>query len=209
MLDKLKKSFIAGLFALLPLWLTAALLHWFFGEVDMLFSPILDGFLQSIFPGIGHIPGTGILSGLIVLLLLGVLARNVVGQRILDGIDRLIQRIPVFRSLYSTVKQLIDAFSPESTASFKEVLLVEHPREGSYAIGFRTSTVEDGGRRLVVVFIPTNHLYLGDVIVFPEEKVTRLDMSVEQAIRLLMSAGTASPREFRRYPPRVPPGGLT
>ncbi len=205
MLDKLKKTFIAGIFALLPLWVTAALLHWFFGEVDMLFSPILDGFLQWIFPGVGHIPGTGILSGLIVLLLLGFLARNVVGQRILDGIDRLIQRIPVFRSLYSTVKQLIDAFSPESTASFKEVLLVEHPKEGSYAIGFRTNSIEEGERRLAVVFIPTNHLYLGDVILFPEEKVVRLDMSVEQAIRLLMSAGTASPGKFRRFPPH----GLT
>ena len=201
MLAKLKKTFIAGIFALLPLWVTAALLHWFFGEVDMLFSPILDGFLQWIFPGIGHIPGSGILSGLIVLLLLGFLARNVIGQRIFDGVDRLIQRIPVFRSLYSTVKQLIDAFSPESTASFKEVLLVEHPKEGSYAIGFRTNSVEEGERRLAVVFIPTNHLYLGDVIVFPEEKVVRLDMSVEQAIRLLMSAGTASPAEFRRFPP--------
>lgn len=201
MLDKLKKTFIAGIFALLPLWVTAALLHWFFGEVDMLFSPILDGFLQQVFPGVGHIPGTGILTGLIVLLLLGFLARNVVGQRILDGIDRLIQRIPVFRSLYSALKQLIDAFSPESTASFKEVLLVEHPREGSYAIGFRTNSVEEGKRRLAVVFIPTNHLYLGDVILFPEEKVTRLDMSIEQAIRLLMSAGTSSPGEFRRFPP--------
>jgi uncharacterized membrane protein len=165
MLAKLKKTFIAGIFAMLPLWVTAALLQWFFGEVDMLFSPILDGFLQWIFPGIGHIPGSGILSGLIVLLLLGFLARNVIGQRIFDGVDRLIQRIPVFRSLYSTVKQLIDAFSPESTASFKEVLLVEHPKEGNYAIAPH-ELGRGGERRLAVVFIPTNHLYLGDVFSF-------------------------------------------
>jgi len=199
--DYLKKCFIAGIFALLPLWVTAALLHWFFGAVDETFSPILDGFLQGIFPEVAHIPGTGILSGLIVLLLLGALARNVAGQRVLDGIDQLIQRIPGFRSLYTTVKQLTDAFSPESTASFKEVLLVEHPKEGSYALGFRTMTVKDGDRRLVVAFIPTNHLYLGDVVFIPEEKVVRLDIPVEQAIRLLMSAGIAAPREFKRIPP--------
>ncbi len=201
MIDKLKKSFIAGIFVLLPLWVTAALLHWFFGEVDQLFSPILDGFLQQILPDLGHIPGTGILTGLIVLLLLGALARNVAGQRILDAIDHLIQRIPGFRSLYTTVKQLTDAFSPGSTAAFKEVLLVEYPREGSYAIGFRTATVREGARELVVVFIPTNHLYLGDILLLTEDKVVRLDMTVEHAIRLLMSAGIASPRDFRRVPP--------
>ena len=200
MVDYLKKCFIAGIFALLPLWVTAALLRWFFGTVDETFSPILDGFLRGIFPEVGHIPGPGILSGLVVLLLLGALARNVAGQRVLDGIDQLIQRIPGFRSLYTTVKQLTDAFSPESTASFKEVLLVEHPKEGSYALGFRTMSVKDGDRRLVVAFIPTNHLYLGDVVFIPEEKVVRLDIPVEQAIRLLMSAGIAAPREFRRIP---------
>ena len=78
---------------------------------------------------------------------------------------------------------------------------MEHPKEGNYAIGFRTNSVEEGERRLAVVFIPTNHLYLGDVFLFPEEKVVRLNMSVEQAIRLLMSAGTASPKLFRRIPP--------
>jgi uncharacterized membrane protein len=200
-LDKLKKSFITGIFVLLPLWVTVGLLHWFFGEVEGLFSPILDGLLQEIFPGLGHIPGTGILTGLIVLLLLGILARNVAGQRILDGIDNLIQRIPGFRSLYTTVKQLTDAFSPESTAAFKEVLLVEYPREGSYAIGFRTATVREGERTLVVVFIPTNHLYLGDILLLTEDKAVRLEMTVEQAIRLLMSAGIASPRVIRRFSP--------
>ncbi|MEW6721302.1 MAG: DUF502 domain-containing protein [Thermodesulfobacteriota bacterium] len=201
MVEQLKKSFVAGIFVLLPLWLTAALLHWFFGEVDQLFSPIVDGLVRRVVGGVDHIPGTGILTGLVILLLLGTLARNVAGQRLLDGIDRLIQRVPGFRSVYSAVQQLTNAFSPKNTASFKEVLLVEHPKPGSYAIGFRTMTVEEGGRRLVAAFIPTNHLYLGDVVFFDEEKVMRLDMSVEQAIRLLMSAGIASPREFRRIPP--------
>jgi uncharacterized membrane protein len=200
-LANLKKSFIAGIFVLLPLWVSVALLRWFFGKVDDLFSPVLDGLIRAAFPGVGHIAGTGILAGLVILLLLGTLARNVVGKRFFEALDGLINRIPGYRSIYSTVKQLTNAFSPENTASFKEVLLVEYPRQGSYALGFRTMTVEEGGRRLVVAYVPTNNLYLGEVLFLPEDKVVRLDMTVEQAIRVLMSGGIASPREFRSFPP--------
>jgi uncharacterized membrane protein len=122
----------------------------------------------------------------------------VVGKRLLDALDRLIQRIPGYRTVYSTIKQLTNAFSPESTKSFKEVLLVEYPKEGSYALGFRTMTVEEGDRRLVVVYVPTNNLYLGEVLFIPEGKAVRLDMSIEQAVRLLVSGGIAAPRELRR-----------
>jgi uncharacterized membrane protein len=177
---------------------SVALLLWFFEKVDGLFSPVLDGVVRALFPGTDHIPGTGILAGLIIILLLGTLARNVVGKRLLDALDGLIQRIPGYRTVYSTIKQLTNAFSPDSTKSFKEVLLVEYPREGSYALGFRTMTVEEGDRRLAVVYVPTNNLYLGEVLFIPEKKAVRLDMSIEQAVRLLMSGGIAAPRELRR-----------
>jgi len=193
-----KKSFLTGVFVLVPLVLSLMLLLWFFEKVDNLFSPVLDGVFQTLFPGTDHVPGTGILAGLIIILLLGTLARSVVGKRLLDALDRLIERIPGYRGVYSTIKQLTDAFSPQNTKSFKEVLLVEYPMEGSYALGFRTMTVEEGDRRLAVVYIPTNHLYLGEVIFIPEEKAVRLEMSIELAVRLLVSAGIAAPRELRR-----------
>jgi uncharacterized membrane protein len=193
-----KKSFLTGVFVLVPLALSLMLLLWFFEKVDTLFSPVLDGVVRTLFPGTDHVPGTGILAGLIIILLLGTLARSVVGKRLLDALDRLIERIPGYRGVYSTIKQLTDAFSPQNTKSFKEVLLVEYPMEGSYALGFRTMTVEEGERRLVVVYIPTNHLYLGEVIFIPEEKAVRLEMSIEQAVRLLVSAGIAAPRDLRR-----------
>ena len=193
-----KKSFLTGVFVLVPLALSLMLLLWFFEKVDTLFSPVLDGVVRTLFPGTDHVPGTGILAGLIIILLLGTLARSVVGKRLLDALDRLIERIPGYRGVYSTIKQLTDAFSPQNTKSFKEVLLVEYPMEGSYALGFRTMTVEEGERRLVVVYIPTNHLYLGEVLFIPEEKAVRLEMSIEQAVRLLVSAGIAAPRDLRR-----------
>jgi len=200
----LKKSFLTGAFVLLPLWVSIALLRWFFGKVDNLFSPVLDGLVQRTFPGTTHVPGTGILAGLVIILLLGLFARNVVGKRILDALDLLIQRIPGYRTVYSTVKQLTNAFSPENTRSFKEVLLVEYPRVGTYALGFRTMTVEENGRNLVVAYIPTNNLYLGEVLFIPEESAVRLEMTVEQAVRLLMSGGIASPTALRRVPRTAP-----
>jgi uncharacterized membrane protein len=194
----LRKSFVTGVCVTLPLVVSVSLLLWFFEKADNLFSPVFDGIVQAIVPGASHIPGTGILSGIVIILLVGFLARNVAGRRILDSLDRLIHRIPLFRTVYSTIKQLTNAFSPESTRSFKEVLLVEYPREGSFALGFRTMTVEEGERRLAVVYVPTNNLYLGEVLFIPEEKVVRLEMTVEQAVRLLVSGGTAASRDLRR-----------
>jgi uncharacterized membrane protein len=193
-----KKSFLTGILILVPLVVSVTLLLWFFQKVDDLFSPVLDGVFRTLIPGTGHVPGTGILAGLVIILLLGTLARNVAGKRLLDALDRLIHRIPGYRTVYSTIQQLTNAFSPENTQSFKEVLLVEYPLEGSYALGFRTMTVKEGERRLVVVYIPTNHLYLGEVLFIPEEKAVRLEMSIEQAVRLLVSGGIAAPRELRR-----------
>ncbi len=187
------------MFAIVPLVISIGLLYWFFQWVDAFFSPVIDGIVQAIVPGTAHIPGTGILTGLAIILLVGLLARNVVGERILEALDRLIHRIPGYRTIYSTVKQLTDAFSPDNTRSFKEVLLVPYPVETSYALGFRTGTVMKEGSRFAVVFIPTNHLYLGEVLFIPEEKAQRLDVTVEQAVRILVSGGIASPTEILPY----------
>jgi uncharacterized membrane protein len=191
----LKKSFLTGAFVIGPLVLSVAILIWFFEKVDALFSPVIDGILGVALPGSSHIPGTGILAGLVIILLVGLFARNVVGKRVLEALDTLINRIPGYRTIYTTLKQLTNAFSPDSTRSFKEVLLVEYPKENSYALGFRTETVEKEGRRLAVVFVPTNNLYLGEVLFIPEEKAHRLDLTVEQAVRILVSGGIASPKE--------------
>ncbi|NJD63616.1 MAG: DUF502 domain-containing protein [Deltaproteobacteria bacterium] len=191
----LKKSFLTGVFVIGPLVLSVAILIWFFEKVDALFSPVIDGILAVALPRSAHIPGTGFLAGLVIILLVGLFARNVVGKRVLGALDTLINRIPGYRTIYTTLKQLTNAFSPDNTRSFKEVLLVEYPKENSYALGFRTETVEKEGRRLAVVFVPTNNLYLGDVLFIPEEKAVRLDLTVEQAVRILVSGGIASPKE--------------
>jgi uncharacterized membrane protein len=112
-------------------------------------------------------------------------------------------RVPIYRRLYPSVKQLIESFSPEKRNSLKAVVLAEHPREGEFVFGFVTSELvldgPDGKRDMVTVFVPTNNLYLGDVIVLPRDAVIDTGLSVEEGIRIILSAGTATP-------PRIPRG---
>lgn len=192
----LRNSFITGLLVSLPLMISAAILVWFFGTVDRFFSPPIDGIVGFLLPEIGHIPGMGILTGLAIILLVGLLARNVAGGKVIAALERAILRIPVFRTVYATVKQLTEAFSPDTLQSFKEVVLVEYPKEGTWAIGFRTASVEKEGEHLAAVYVPTNHLYIGEVLFYPEGAIRRLEMGVEQAVRIIVSGGLASPRHL-------------
>jgi uncharacterized membrane protein len=108
----------------------------------------------------------------------------------------------VFRLLYPSVKMLIDSFSPERRNSFKAVVLVQHPREGSYAFGFVTSQVlleaPAGKGEMVTVFVPSNNLYLGDIVVVPDEDVIHTGLTVEEGVRIILSAGTATPQRLPR-----------
>jgi uncharacterized membrane protein len=108
----------------------------------------------------------------------------------------------VFRLLYPSVKMLMDSFSPERRSSFKAVVLVRHPREGAYAFAFVTSQLmleaPDGKGEMLTVFIPTNNLYLGDIVVVPADDVVPTGLTVEEGIRIILSAGTATPTRLPR-----------
>jgi uncharacterized membrane protein len=135
---------------------------------------------------------------------MGIIARNVVGRRVLGWAERGLLTLPIYRLLYPSVKMLIDSFSPERRSAFKAVVLVQHPREGAYAFGFVTSAVlvhtPAGKCEMVTVFIPTNNLYLGDVVVVPRDDVIFTGVGVEEGIRIIFSAGTATPPELPRFP---------
>jgi uncharacterized membrane protein len=192
----LKLRFITGFFVTVPAIATSWLLYVFWDSIDTFFSP---GY-ERIFGR--RIPGLGFLTAMLVMLVMGTIATNVVGRRILARIERLLTRVPVFRSIYPTVKELLASFSPEKRGSFKEVVLAEHPRKGSYAFGFVTSELlvegPEGKRQMVTVFVPTNNLYLGDVIVVPRDEALSTGLSVEEGIRVILSAGTASPPRLPR-----------
>ena len=192
----LKLRFITGFFVTVPAIATAWLLYVFWDAIDGFFSP---GY-ERIFGR--RIPGLGFLTAVILILVMGTIATNVVGRRILARAERLLTRVPIFRSIYPTIKELFASFSPEKRGSFKEVVLAEYPRKGAYAFGFLTSEFllegPEGKRQMVTVFVPTNNLYLGDVIVVPRDEAISTGLSVEEGIRIVLSAGTASPPRLPR-----------
>jgi uncharacterized membrane protein len=194
----LKVRFITGFFVTVPAIATSWLLYVFWNAIDDFFSP---GY-QHVFGR--RIPGLGFLTAMLLILFIGTIAANVVGRRIIARIERLLARVPIFRSIYPSVKQLLESFSPEKRSSFKSVVLAEHPRKGEFVFGFVTAEVlvdgDDGTQEMVTVFVPTNNLYLGDVIMLPRDEVIATGLTVEEGIRIILSAGTATPPHLPRVP---------
>ncbi len=193
----LKGRLIAGFFVTVPAVATAWLLWVFWSGIDDIFKPMYE----RIF---GHpVRGLGFLTAVVVILLMGIIARNVAGRRVLAWGELLLLKVPVFGRLYPSVKTLVDAFSPERRSAFKAVVLVQHPREGEYAFGFVTSEVmvdtPTGKVEMVTAFVPTNNLYLGDVVLVPRADVVPTGLSVEEGIRIILSAGTATPARLPRF----------
>ena len=166
----LKVRFITGFFVTVPAIATAWVLWVFWSWIDDRFAPIYSRMLGRPVSGWG----LGFLTAVSIILIMGTVARNVVGRRVISFGDKVLHRVPVFRLLYPSIKMLIDSFSPERRGSFKAVVLVQHPREGTWAFAFVTSelTLESpvGKGEMVTVFVPTNNLYLGDVVVVPAQR---------------------------------------
>src|SRR5262245_63723194 len=194
----LKVRFLTGFFVTVPAIATSWLLYVFWDTIDDFFSP---GY-QHIFGR--RIPGLGFLTAVVLILFIGTIATNVVGRRIIARIERLLVHVPIFRSIYPSVKQLLQSFSPEKRNSFKSVVLAEHPRKGEFVFGFVTAEVlvdaVETTRQMVTVFVPTNNLYLGDVIMLPRDDVIATGLTVEEGIRIILSAGTATPARLPRLP---------
>jgi uncharacterized membrane protein len=190
----LRRNFIAGFFVMVPLFVSVAALVWLFSVVDGFTTPLYDRLLGR------RIPGLGTITTLVVIVLVGAFARNVIGHRILLRTEGWLLKVPVFRIIYAPVKQLIAAFSPDNASGFKRVVLVEDPRRG-YALGFLTREFTiDRGRgpeELLAVYLPTNNLYLGAVVICERERALFPDITVEEGIRILLTGGMALPPRLR------------
>ena len=190
----LRRRFLTGFFVTVPLFISVAALVWIFGVVDGLTTPLYDRLLGR------RIPGLGTLSTAMAIMAVGVLATNVIGKRLLQRGEDLLLHVPVFRTIYTPVKQLVAAFSPDNESGFKRVVLVEHATRG-FAIGFLTKEFTlDRGRgpeALLAVYVPTNHLYLGDIVICERERAMFPDISVEEGIRIFLTGGMALPPTVR------------
>ena len=195
----LRRSFIAGFFVTVPLFISVAAFIWIFNVVDGLTSPFYDRLIEQRFPGL-RIPGLGIATTIVVIILVGAFATNVIGRRVLQQAEGWLLRVPVFRTIYAPVKQIVVAFSPDNEFGFKRVAMLEDPRRG-YVLGFLTRefTVDRGRgpEPLLAVYVPTNHLYLGDVVICERERVTFPDVSVEEGIKIFLTGGMALPPRLK------------
>jgi uncharacterized membrane protein len=194
---KLQITFVTGLLVIIPI----AVPVWVFWELFTFVDQLLGPLLGDTFPF--HIPGLGLLVATLLVLLMGILATNVVGRRVLGWLDSLLYRIPIFRNVYSAVKQLLNAFSPDNQVAFKEFVVVKNRETGHYCFGFLTGSVSlqraDGETEpLVAVYVPTNHLYLGDILLASREDVILTRLTVPQGIQIILSGGISIPQVLRQ-----------
>ena len=186
----LRRSFLAGLVVTVPLLITVVALVWTFRFIDGVARPLAEYAIGR------EVPGLGVLITAVFILATGAVATNVIGRRVLQRGEQWLLSVPLFKTVYAPVKQLVAAFSPDSETGFKKVVIIDDGRRGM-VIGFLTREFTiDRGRgpeAMVAVYVPTNHLYLGDVVVHPREQVFFPDVSVEEGIRIFLTGGMALP----------------
>ena len=190
----LRRSFLTGLVVTVPLFITVVTLLWTFRFIDGVAEPLALFWLGR------EVPGLGVLITGAFILMVGAIATNVIGRRILQRGEKWLLNVPLFKTVYAPVKQLVAAFSPDSESGLKKVVIVDDARRGM-VIGFLTRefTIDRGAgpEAMVAVYVPTNHLYLGDVMVFPRAQAFFPDRSVEEGIRIFLTGGMALPHAVR------------
>jgi uncharacterized membrane protein len=209
-----RSSFLTGLAVVFPALLTLAAVKWLVGTISSV-TDLLLFFLPRkltheglVYPNDGKGPMfwywslVALALAVVLISVVGVLARYYIGKKVIDWTDRVLMRVPLLNKFYSAIKQVNDAFAGNKH-SFKTVVLVEFPGPGNYSVGFITSEQQGEiqqktGKNLVSVFVPTTpNPTSGFLILVPEEKLTKLDMSVTDAIKYIVSLGSIS----QEHPP--------
>ncbi|HZF00744.1 MAG TPA: DUF502 domain-containing protein [Methylomirabilota bacterium] len=209
-----RASFFTGLLIVLPGVITLAVVKWFFGTVSSFTDALL--FFLPYFAEPKAVYKNGVdgpmfwywslfafVLAVILISAVGVLGRYYFGKRMIEWADNTMLRVPVLNKIYRTIKQVDEAFTSGKKSSFKTVVLVEYPREGIYSIGFITSEQADEvekktGKKCVCIFIPTTPIPTGGfLILVPVEKVIKLDMSVADGFKYIISVGAIS-QEYTR-----------
>ena len=191
----LRRSFLTGLVVTVPLLITVVTLVWTFRFIDGVARPL------SIYAFGREVPGLGVLITAGSILLAGAIATNVIGRRMLQRTEKWLLNVPLFKTVYAPVKQLVAAFSPDSESGLKKVVIVDDARRGM-VIGFLTREFVldrgEGPEAMIAVYVPTNHLYLGDIGVYPRSRAFYPDLSVEEGIRIFLTGGMALPASLKQ-----------
>jgi uncharacterized membrane protein len=206
----MKRYLIAGLIVWVPLGITFYVIDWLVTTLDQTLLLLPESLRPERLLGF-HIPGLGVVLSFAILFGTGVIAANFFGQRLILAWESLLGRIPVVKSIYSSVKQVSDTLLSDTGNAFRKALLVEWPRPGCWTIAFLTGTpAESVATHLagehVSIYVPTTPNPTGGYfVVVPRSSVRELDMSVDEALKYIISMGVVAPRPHRgRYlPPRT------
>ena len=190
-IKKVRTNFFTGVITTIPIGVTVWLLVWFFITIDNILQPII----KTIFGR--PITGLGFAIAIVLVFLVGVIASNVIGKRLIRYGEAVLPFLPIFRQLYTGLKQITEGFTAPERTGYMQVVLVEFPRKGMKVIGFLTNELGDESNgKLLTIFIPTSPNpssgYLQLVI---EDEVVRINISVENALKMVISAGRVSPKE--------------
>ncbi len=194
----MKKYFITGLLIWVPLAITVWVLHLIVSTMDQSLLLLPTALRTENWLGV-HIPGMGVIMTLFVLFITGLVTANIIGQRLLRFWEGVLSRIPVVKSVYYSVKQVSDTLFSSSGEAFRKALLVQYPREGAWTIAFLTG--QPGGDvtnhlrgEYVSVYVPTTpNPTSGFFLMMPREDVIELDMSVDEALKYIISMGVVAP----------------
>ena len=197
MLKIIKRYFVSGVLVVVPIILTIVVIKFIFETVDGLLQPLLQKLLGY------SIPGLGIVVTFLLIILAGLLTRNFIGAEIHRLVEKVLTRLPIIRTIYTAAKQLLEAIALPSMGSFKEVVMIEYPRKDAYVICFISNKFKlekDGQLRdFMAIFVPSTPTPIsGMVIIVPAEDVIYLDMTIEEAIKYLVSGGVVSPAVLRQ-----------
>ena len=203
MLSRIRTYFLTGLLVLAPTVITAYIIWQLFVFVDHLLGTTLRG--GYIRPG--GVPGLGFVTVLVIITITGFFANNFLGRQLGSVAESLLLKVPLLRSLYTTLKEIGEAILSDKGNAFQRVVLVQYPRPGIYSIGLVTSAAprsfdEATGKRLMGVFIPTPpNPTTGPLLYYAEEELISTPLRVEQALKMVVSAGVVLPAQELAEPP--------
>ena len=188
-LRHIRNVFLAGILAAIPLVATYLVFRWLFEVLDGVFQPVIIYFVGR------PLPGVGLVALIILVFLLGLIATNMVGRYLIRWFDTVMSRTPVVQYIYSAARQVVDAFRKLQGVPFKKVVIVEFPKAEMYSLGFITGKAVDfKGQQKVPVFIPhTPNPMTGFLVLLSTEEIIDTNMTVEDAMKMVLSGGLISP----------------
>jgi uncharacterized membrane protein len=196
----LRRYIVAGILVWVPIWVTLLVLRFLVDMFDTTLELIPSHYQPEHLLGF-HVPGLGLIFALLIVAITGMLITNILGNRLVGFWEYLLSRIPLVRTIYQAVKQILTTVFSSSEDSFRNVLLVEYPRKGLWTVAFQTNagfnyTTELIGEDMLTVFIPTTpNPTSGFLIIVPRKDTMKVNLSVDEALKMVISLGVVMPQE--------------